>query len=202
MLLLTGHSYTDRVLQRFFQQMRSLRGKSTNMTKWMQLFAFDIIGELAFGEWFGGLDTANDKHQLGHWVFLTITTHASLGWTWLRAGSAFFLPVRWLMNRSLYARAKVQITTFPLAGVLKVSNNTSKFILVHTKGCINQVIDDKMASGAYEQRNTLISQFQAMKNPDGSAVHPREVLTETANVVLAGADTTVRTSSLSSRPSI
>ncbi|KAF2787652.1 cytochrome P450 family protein [Melanomma pulvis-pyrius CBS 109.77] len=147
--------YTDRVLQRFFQQMRSLRGESTNMTKWTQLFAFDIIGELAFGDWFGGLDAAKDNHQLGHWVFLTITAHASLGWTWLRAGSVFFFPVRLLMNRSLYARARVQITTFPLV-----------------------------------ERNTLILQFQAMKNPDGSVVHPREILTETANVVLAGADTT------------
>lgn len=122
LLMFTSNSYTERVLEKFFEQMRSIQGKSTNMTSWTQLFSLDIIGELAFGEWFGGLEAAHDPDGLSHWIFLTITTHASLGWTWLRASSALFFPVRWVLNKFLFARAGTKITTFPLVKVLEVSN--------------------------------------------------------------------------------
>lgn len=65
--------------------MRSLQGQPIDIAKWTQYFAFDVIGELGFGDWFGNVDAATDQDQLGYWVFLTLTGHAVLGWTWLRA---------------------------------------------------------------------------------------------------------------------
>ena len=49
----------------------------------------------------------------------------------------------------------------------------------------------KTASDTLAQRDDLVTQFRAMKNPDGSDVHPQEVSIEITNLVLAGADTTV-----------
>ncbi|KAI1381233.1 cytochrome P450 [Hypoxylon crocopeplum] len=141
------------------------------MAKWTQYFAFDIIGEVGFGDWFGNLDSATDHQQLGHWVFLTLTGHAVLGWTWLGALILDFPPIQWLLNRSLYARAKKQSSKTPLKEVL------------------TRIIT-KMGSRTTDQHNNLVRDFKILKNPDGGEVHEREKMIEIANIVLAGADTT------------
>jgi cytochrome P450 len=48
-----------------------------------------------------------------------------------------------------------------------------------------------MESHTDPDRNDLLTHFQKMKNPDGSPVLSFDVLGESINVVVAGADTTV-----------
>lgn len=109
--------------------MRSLQGERIDMAEWTQYFAFDVLSELSFGDWFGNLDSASDKDELGHWVFLTLTGTAVLGWTWLQSAAIGFHPVQWLLNKSLYARAGTQITRNPLKEVLNVSDQMEPFSL-------------------------------------------------------------------------
>lgn len=90
------------------------------MAEWTQYFAFDILSELSFGDWLGNIESATDVDGLGHWVFLTLTGHAVLGWTYLQGHIIGFGPVQWLLNMSLYKRAGTQITKNPLKEVLAV----------------------------------------------------------------------------------
>jgi cytochrome P450 len=44
--------------------------KGINMTKWFEIVTFDILGEMAFGESFGGLDRGESPGKMTSGVFL------------------------------------------------------------------------------------------------------------------------------------
>lgn len=50
-----------------------------------------------------------------------------------------------------------------------------------------------MRSGSLEKHDNLVGHIQGLKNPDGTEMEPQERMIEIANLVLAGADTTVKT---------
>ncbi|OMP88268.1 Pisatin demethylase [Diplodia seriata] len=53
-------SYVDESIKVFMQNMRERVGKPLNMGNWVQLFAFDIIGEITFSKRFGFMDVGAD----------------------------------------------------------------------------------------------------------------------------------------------
>ena len=51
-------SYCDLLIQKLYAQMES--EKPVDMTAWLNFTSFDIIGDLTFGESFGGLEKGED----------------------------------------------------------------------------------------------------------------------------------------------
>ena len=49
------------VVDRFIEQLQTVGADSLNMVDWYTMMTFDIIGDLAFGETFEGIETGN-KH--------------------------------------------------------------------------------------------------------------------------------------------
>ncbi|KAK4979473.1 hypothetical protein LTR66_004281 [Elasticomyces elasticus] len=52
--------YVDDAVDRFMGHMQDREGETVDMGKWVQLFAFDIIGEVTFSKPFGFMDVAAD----------------------------------------------------------------------------------------------------------------------------------------------
>lgn len=115
-------SCIDGVMGLFFDKIRDQAdgGKAIDFTKWTQFLMFDVVGELGFGGAFGQLRNEEDWKDIAHWVFLTLTAHASLGWTWFQSFVTLFPPARWLMNRTIYRHTKHKITAFPFPNLATV----------------------------------------------------------------------------------
>ncbi|KAL4736476.1 cytochrome P450 [Aspergillus similis] len=84
-------SYVDKLIVRLKGVAES--GRPDDMVKWFNLTTFDIIGDLAFGEPFGGLDSA-EYHDWVSTIFQSVKanpfiflkdTYPMLGWFLLRA---------------------------------------------------------------------------------------------------------------------
>ncbi|KAH0565669.1 hypothetical protein GP486_000943 [Trichoglossum hirsutum] len=52
--------YIDNTIKSFMQQMRDRVGQSVDLGKWLQLLAFDVIGEITFSKPFGFVQEGND----------------------------------------------------------------------------------------------------------------------------------------------
>ena len=52
--------YVDDAVQHFMSKMREMQGQNVNMGRWVQLFAFDVIGEVTFSKRFGFMDAGKD----------------------------------------------------------------------------------------------------------------------------------------------
>ena len=52
--------YVDDAVQYFMAKMREMKGHEVNMGLWVQLFAFDVIGEVTFSKRFGFMDAGKD----------------------------------------------------------------------------------------------------------------------------------------------
>ena len=46
----------DKIINRFLDKIQENEGNGMNVTKWYEMFAFDILGEMAFGDSFGSLE--------------------------------------------------------------------------------------------------------------------------------------------------
>jgi Cytochrome P450 len=63
--LLELERFVDDMIEEFAVRLRMFANSPTpiNMGFWMQAFAFDVVGELAFGQAFGFLATGQDVHR-------------------------------------------------------------------------------------------------------------------------------------------
>ncbi|MCJ1363635.1 hypothetical protein MMC16_002742 [Acarospora aff. strigata] len=52
--------YVDDAMSHFMMKMREMQGQNVNMGLWVQLFAFDVIGEVTFSKRFGFMDAGVD----------------------------------------------------------------------------------------------------------------------------------------------
>lgn len=52
--------FLDEALKVFFTRMDELQGRSVDLGEWIQLFAFDVIGEITFSKRFGFMDAGRD----------------------------------------------------------------------------------------------------------------------------------------------
>nr|CCA31155.1 cytochrome P450 monooxygenase [Trichoderma brevicompactum] len=81
--------YIDTFIERLREV--SATGESTDMVKWYNFTTFDIIGDLAFGESFGGL-----RHREYHFT-ISITFEAFKLLSYLEAGAAYPMLLKILM---------------------------------------------------------------------------------------------------------
>ncbi|KAL1604872.1 hypothetical protein SLS60_004412 [Paraconiothyrium brasiliense] len=151
--------------------MKLFLGKKVDLAEWTQFFAFDVVGELAFGKNFGLLDAGRDHEGLIEWVYLLLTSQASLGWFWRDGDPSKYRLFRNMLNKGYLKTAGKVLGCWPRPEVEKRVRN-------------------KINIRTTSDRNDLFAHFLQMKNPDGTPVPYRDMFGESMNVVAAGADTT------------
>jgi Cytochrome P450 len=119
--ILAMEQYVDRLIQLFCDQMDAQQGRAVNMTNWTQFFAFDVVGELAFGQDFGLLKAGSDFNGLCHRAFMYMTCTSMCGWAWQTSLNLIFPWWHWLLNSTFLSRVGASIDTHPGAPFAKVS---------------------------------------------------------------------------------
>jgi hypothetical protein len=98
--ILAMEKFVDPIIAKVIEQMRLREGSVIDLAEWAQFFAFDVVGELAFGERFGYVDQGKDFNGLISAVYTFMTTTASLGFSWGKAESSAFKVVQYVVNNS------------------------------------------------------------------------------------------------------
>jgi Cytochrome P450 len=74
--------YIQNVLDLLLQRMHQHSGKIINFTKYTSMFAFDVVGELAYGEQIGLLANDEDKMGLMRLIFNGFYLMSNMGNFW------------------------------------------------------------------------------------------------------------------------
>ncbi|KAB5575347.1 cytochrome P450 [Coniochaeta sp. 2T2.1] len=159
-------TYVQSRLQIFLTKMRSfsLTGETINLSKWCHFFAFDVIGELAFSEGFGMLESGvEDEHirlievqmEFGSTVGMVPFLQPLTKWT--------FLPVPWL--RSLQA-GRERLKELTQSRVERRRNKVS------------------------DRKDILGRLIEAVDPVTGEKLDPIDLRTEAFSSIVAGSDST------------
>jgi cytochrome P450 len=140
---------------------------SVNMAFWLQAYAFDVVGELAFGRAFGfvasGQDIGGQMANLRGWL----RNRFAIGMVpWLFP--IFMSPVTGIFSRTS-----------------KDEQEDQRKRLQFTADAVKARMDRHPAD-----RRDMLSRFLEAKHPDGTRLSLSEVLLEAGTVVGAGSDTT------------
>lgn len=104
----------DSVIAIFIEKMEQNTGEILDLSLWTQLFSHDVIGELAFGQNWGLLESGHDQEDLMELVYMTLSSTAALGWTPMHGKSSLFSPVRYFLNSGYLAKIGKKLHTWPL----------------------------------------------------------------------------------------
>ena len=102
--ILEMEHFVDKLVAQFKNQMIAHEGEIIDMADWAQYFAFDVVGELAFGRAFGFLQHGRDFNGLLDAVYCYVTATAALGFTWNKAQASYYRLVQWVLNNSYLKR--------------------------------------------------------------------------------------------------
>ncbi|OQV00568.1 hypothetical protein CLAIMM_06048 [Cladophialophora immunda] len=142
-------------------------GQRVDMAQWTNAFAFDVVGELAYGTQLGHLRTETDVNNLRANIFNIFFTLSNLG---------HFPGQAWIINNSL---------TQGLLWIVRVPPVFAKFATWS-----RDRVKDRMENQDNIERDDMLGHFCRMKCKDGSPAPLNEVLIEAMNLIGAGADTT------------
>ncbi|KAH6995429.1 cytochrome P450 [Ilyonectria destructans] len=155
----------DLLFQRLYKHCNT--GGSINMSTWTNAFAFDVIGELAYGSDLGHLRTESDVDGLRRNIFTIFRLMSVLGHFPGQMAIANNPVTRWL------------------SACLGKSAGMPEFQAWSTER-----IQDRLSNPGDANRNDLLSHFSQMKGKDGNGASSDEILVEALNLIGAGADTT------------
>ncbi|KAI9787991.1 MAG: hypothetical protein M1816_007295 [Peltula sp. TS41687] len=175
-----------RVIDRFIDRVGQLGGgeEGIDIVQWYNMMTFDIIGDLAFGETFNGIESA-----LGESVTLesgTSTTHAVL----VSAGETH----PWI------ARITGAMTQGALADCFKRFPMIAKFVLALVPGMIERIIADTKINERYAidlvkkrinrrtDRHDFLTRIIELRDP--TEVSDVQIAAHASDFVLAGSETT------------
>lgn len=132
------------------------------MSHWTQYLAFDVVGELAFGEPLGQLRTESDNLAMAKNVHLLFYLASNMGHYWGQMG--------WFRH-PLIAR---------LQQVLGMPDPMSEPI----KWTVGRILDRQQndKEGVHD-REDMLAHFLKMKRADGQSADLQEVLAEGMNLV-------------------
>ncbi|KAF3387027.1 Cytochrome P450 momooxygenase [Penicillium rolfsii] len=150
-----------------FEKMRKYSGQVVNMSEWTNAVAYDVVGELAFGEQLGHLRTETDVMGIRQAILDGFFMMANLGHYWSQ-GKFLSHPIvaKWMAR-------------------LGMPNAFLDFRL----WTLNKVRERRESPLATE-RHDMLRHFLAMKDVNSNPASDGEVLIEAMNIVGAGADTT------------
>ncbi|KAK5057604.1 hypothetical protein LTR84_011604 [Exophiala bonariae] len=153
-------------------QNHAVSGKAVNMSEWTNAFAFDVIGQLAYGSPLGHLDTESDVMELRKNIF-----------------NLFFLAA----NMGHYS-GQMKLFTNPLTqsilALCGIKNRIAEFQEWSSNRVQARIDALERNGGSDKDRPDMLAHFLNMKDTKGNRVRTEEVLSEALNLVGAGADTT------------
>jgi cytochrome P450 len=137
-------------------------GEAVDMSEWTNAFAYDVVGEIAYGERFGHLESEKDVMGLRQAIFDRFYLMANMGHVWGQM-SFFDNPVtgafvKWLglVNTSPYA---------------KFQSWTNEKVLARREGKTGN------------SRKDMLNHFLNMKQRNGEPASHSEVMMEALNIV-------------------
>lgn len=111
--ILAMEQYVDRLVTLFEDQMRSRENQRVDLSSWTQFFAFDVVGELAFGKDFGLLTAGTDFDGLCDAAYVFMTCTSMTGWSWSKSISLIFPWWHWILNNAFLKRTGHRIHGSP-----------------------------------------------------------------------------------------
>jgi cytochrome P450 len=160
--ILRFEKYIQQCLDLMMQRLRvHAEGKRTvNMSEWTNALAFDVVGELAFGEPFGHLEAEEDVLGIRNLIYNGFWLSSILGHVW----------------------GQLNLIQNPVVeSILALVGQKSPFGAL--MDWTNEKVMARRASGEKVQRHDMLSHFLAMKNADGTPVSHSDVLIESLNIV-------------------
>lgn len=135
-------------------------GENVNMADWTNAFAFDVVGELAYGSQLGHLRTETDVSSLRSNIFNIFFTLSNLG---------HFPGQAWILNNSL---------TQALMWILRVRPVFAEFA-----AWSRERVKYRMDNQEKIARDDMLGHFCRMKRKDGSPALLNEVQIEAMNLM-------------------
>ncbi|KAH0840426.1 pisatin demethylase [Fonsecaea pedrosoi] len=167
--ILRYEPYIQGMLNLLFSKLaaHSRAGRSVNMSDFTNALAFDVVGELAYSEPMGHLETETDVMDLRKIIFNGFFVMGNLGHAWGQ--------MIWFNNpiMRLAMKLKPQVQSF---------DAFQQWSAMRVKERLDNLGDTK--------RYDMLTHFVGMKGADGGSASFGEVLIEAMNIIGAGADTT------------
>lgn len=135
-------------------------GESVDMAKWTNAFAFDIVGELAYGQELGHLRTGTDVNGLRSNIFDIFFALSNLG---------HFPGQAWILNN------RFTQMVMRIMGVKPVFAEFAKWS--------RDKVQHRMENQDKINRDDILGHFCRMKRKDGSPAPLNEVLIEAMNLM-------------------
>lgn len=138
-------------------------GTTIDMSEWTNAFAYDVVGEIAYGERFGHLKAETDVMGLRQAIFDRFYLMANMGHMW---GQMFILDNPFVAT--ILARLKI-VNTLPYA---RFSTWTDEKVRAR-----------RDAGPEGKSRKDMLNHFLNMKNVNGDPASHKEVMMEALNIV-------------------
>lgn len=110
----------NEVIDLFLDQMNNHTGRTIDLAEWIQFFAFDVVGELAFSKNWGLLKAGKDEENVMHLVFSSLSSKAVLGWTPMYGDATRFWIVRKILNSGYLRNINKVMDAWPTLALRKV----------------------------------------------------------------------------------
>lgn len=162
--ILKYEPYVQGMLNLFFSKLsaHARAGRSVNMSEFTNALAFDVVGELAYGEPMGHLETETDVMDLRRIIFNGFFVMGNLGHAW---GQMIWMnnPIVKLIQRLMPGTSSFD--TFQEWSAAKVRK--------------------RLANLEDVKRQDMLTHFVGMKGVDGGPASFGEVLIEAMNIMYA-----------------
>ncbi|KAL8948174.1 MAG: hypothetical protein Q9222_005615 [Ikaeria aurantiellina] len=177
--------FVDKTVEAFLEQVgRRFADKTgsdgiVDLPQWMRAYAFDVIGELTYGERHGFLDSGGDVHG----IVSSLRKAVAYGQL---IGSVPFLDYLFWRNPVLLWLSK--------RGWYDATSPTVPFALRHLGGRLKAVDGHKeLSEKPQARREDLLDKFLKAKRDNPDLINDRTVLGLSLSMVNAGSDTTAIT---------
>lgn len=160
--MLKYEPYVQDLLNLLFSKLavHARAGRSVNMSDFTNALAFDVVGELAYGEPMGHIETESDVMDLRKTIFNGFFLMGNVGHAW---GQAIWVknPITKLLQRLMLKDQSFDL--FQRWSMTKVK--------------------DRLNSLENVKRNDMLTHFVSMKAADGGPASFGEILIEAMNIV-------------------
>jgi cytochrome P450 len=158
--ILKFEGYVQNCFDLLFEKLQKHADEIVDMSEWTNAVAYDIVGELAYGEKLGHLQTETDVMGIRQAILDGFFFMANMGHYWGQSQIA---------NNLFVAK---------ITEMLGVSNNFSKF----RAWSMNQV-RSRRQNMAKSDRHDMLWHFMQMKDEKGNQASDPEVLIEAMNIM-------------------
>lgn len=162
--MLRCEAYIQRLMDLLMERLHKHAAETgvINMSKWAQYLAFDVVGELAFGEPLGQLETESDNLAMAKNVHQLFFFAANMGHYWGQ--------MDWFRH--------------PLIVKLKQALGVPDPMAVPLNWTLQRICERREnGKDGTHTRDDMLAHFINMKKADGTSAELKEILAEGMNLV-------------------